>query len=571
MLASRLTVPLLAALVVGCAPGGPGGTGIQQGDGAGPTRPKTAVLSITEDPKNFWDMINGGGGSGAREVGHLVNQYLVNLGPDGNPVPRLLAELPALDRGTWKVLPDGKMETTYKLRPDAVWHDGTPFTADDVAFSWEVGRDRAIPNGNAATVRLIERIEAVDDKTALLHWGATYPFADRLEHREFYPLPKHILDRAYRESKETLIAQPHFSSEWVGLGPYRLVRWEQGSHMDLTAFDRYFLGRAKIDTLRVQFIPDDGTLLANLRAGTVNAFLPPGGPGFDEMMALKREWETNSGGQVLTESIRWTFAEAQKFQNPQPRDLADAKVRQALLHAINRPDLVSTLYADATTVADSWVHPSFAYYSKVEPVLTKYPFDQRRASTLLEEVGWRRGASGTLEKGGDRFNVIIRYRDNEKEANILRDAWKSLGIDAELEFLPDNLLRDAQARASYTGFDISNNPVGGLSAVRRFISEAIPTQANRFAGTNRGGYSSPAWDEIGARMRVTLEDDERLNQERDLVRIFTTELPALPLFYEIQTIPVTAGLVGLQPVRGTAHTGNIMHTYNVHEWDIQRR
>src|SRR5438094_10632980 len=135
------------------APPSPGGQAGQSQAGA--ATPKSLVLAINEDPRNFWDGVNGGGGSGSREIGHMLNQYLANILPDGTAVPRLLAELPSVDKGTWKVMPDGKMEVTYKVRPGVTWHDGTAFTAEDIAFSWEVGKDPAVPNGNQSAVRLI--------------------------------------------------------------------------------------------------------------------------------------------------------------------------------------------------------------------------------------------------------------------------------------------------------------------------------------------------------------------------------------------------------------------------------
>lgn len=87
------------------------------------------------------------------------------------------------------------------------------------------------------------------------------------------------------------------------------------------------------------------------------------------------------------------------------------------------------------------------------------------------------------------------------------------------------MLRDRAHRASFTGVTIASNPMGSLSPVRRLISTAIPTPENRWTGTNRGGYANPAWDELGRSMAT----------------------------------------------KGTAHTGQIMHTWNVHEWDIQPR
>src|SRR6266536_1068579 len=220
------------AVLVACSPAASsrgGGAPEQSGVPAGP---KILTLAINEDPKNFWDGINGGGGSGARQLGHMVNQYLAVIGSDGTVYPRLLAEMPAVDKGTWTVSPDGRMEVTYKVRPGVTWHDGTPFTADDIAFSWEVCKDPAVPNGNQSAVRLIERVVALDPQTAVATYSQTYAFADRLEHREFFPLPKHTLERDYRESKETLISQPYFNQEYVGTGPFKLTTWEPGSYME---------------------------------------------------------------------------------------------------------------------------------------------------------------------------------------------------------------------------------------------------------------------------------------------------------------------------------------------------
>ena len=86
---------------------------------------------------------------------------------------------------------------------------------------------------------------------------------------EIGPLPAHILEAAYREDKEKFPSLPYWKREFVGVGPYQLVDWEPGSHIDFAAFDNYFLGRPKLDAIRVQFIPDKNTMVANLLAGEV--------------------------------------------------------------------------------------------------------------------------------------------------------------------------------------------------------------------------------------------------------------------------------------------------------------
>ena len=561
---------VLAALVLAACGQPPGpASDLGQGQASARSAPRILVAAINEDPRNFWDGVNGGGGSGSREIGHMVNQYLANILPDGQAVPRLLAELPSVDKGTWRVSPDGKMEVTYKVRPGVTWHDGTPFTAEDIAFSWQVGKDPAVPSGNQSAVRLIDNVVAVDPMTAVASYNQTYAFADRLEHREFFPLPRHLVEPAYRESKESLIAQPYFTSEYVGVGPFKLVSWEHGSHMDLAANDSYFLGRPKIDRIRILFISDANTGVANIRAGQVNTFLPPGGPDWEQVEPLRQEWQGNSKGEIILERVRWQFAEPQKGASAQPADLRDVRVRQALIMAMNRDELTRNLQGEFAAVAHSWVHPSFAYYPQVKDAIIEYPFDPRRASALLAEVGWTPGADGTLQKGGQEFTTTIRPQETRvKEASIIQQDWKAIGIDAQLEVLSNVLLRDPEARANFTGVAINGNPMGGVSAVRRFATEQIPTAANRFAGTNRGQFSNERWDDVGTRLRTALDDDTRLQMEREMLQVFSAELPVLTFQYELQGIPVM-GFKGFIGVTGTPHTGNIMHSTNVHEWEMR--
>ena len=212
--------------------------------------------------------------------------------------------------------------------------------------------------------------------------------------------------------------------------------------------------------------------------------------------------------------------------------------------------------------------PSFAYYPQVKDAITEYPYDIRRAQALFAEVGWTPGPDGILQKNGQKFTMVIRPEEARiKEASVLQQDWKAVGVDGQMEILSNVLLRDAEARANIPGMGVNQNPMGGVSAVRRFASDQTPSAANKFAGTNRGQFSNPQWDDIGARLRTALDDNQRYILEGDLLRVFSSELPALPIQYELQAIPVV-GFKGLAPVTGTPHTGNIMHTTDINQWDL---
>jgi peptide/nickel transport system substrate-binding protein len=106
------------------------------------------------------------------------------------------------------------------------------------------------------------------------------------------------------------------------------------------------------------------------------------------------------------------------------------------------------------------------------------------------------------------------------------------------------------------------------AATRRFASHNAPTANNRWTGTNRGGYSNPRWDELDLRLITTLEERGRTDVERELLGIYTTDLPVMPLYYRWDLVPVGGGLKGPVANTGVAHKGFILHTWNVHEWDL---
>src|SRR5205823_5489303 len=217
--------------------------------------------------------------------------------------------------------------------------------------------------------------------------------------------------------------------------------------------------------------------------------------------AVKQQWQADKKGDVVIERVRWEFAEPQKSAQAAPGDLRDARIRQGLILAMNRQEMSQALQGEYWGVADSWVYIGAANYAQYKDAITVYPFDTRKATAMFADAGWTPGSDGILQKNGARFTLQIRPEPSrEKQAAVLQQNWKAVGIDGQIEVLSNELLRDSEARASFTGISVNANPMGGVSAVRRFAGDQIPTPANKFAGTNRGQYVNPAWDDLGNRI-----------------------------------------------------------------------
>jgi len=267
---ARLTIWLLAlTLLAGCtAPVRSGGFGQ-------PAPHKRISTAITGEPRTLSstlaELTPGGGVRGPGEAEQLLHVGLANTSDSGVLSPRLAEEVPTIENGLWKLLPDGRMETNWRIRQGAQWHDGTPFTTEDLAFTAAIGQDPELPLlRRRLGYSAIESVDVVDPRTITVRWKTPFIEADSLfTHLLAMPMPRHLLGTTYPEMKANLLELPYWNQQFIGAGPYRIREWVQGSHMVLEAFASYALGRAKIDEIEVKFIPDPTTRMSNILGGAV--------------------------------------------------------------------------------------------------------------------------------------------------------------------------------------------------------------------------------------------------------------------------------------------------------------
>lgn len=558
---------LLALLVAACAPATPG-TADGERQGPGSSAPKTLTIALEGEPENLIISLGGGAGSIAGNLRLAVHQHLATYDDRGALHPMLATALPSQADGTWVVRPDGSMQTTYRLRPNITWHDGTPLTARDFVFGWTVNRDPELPISSPLVARQVGRIDTPDDHTLVLEWTRTYPFANAITNDELGPLPVHLIESVYLADKDRFQQLPYWKREFVGVGPYQVVEWEPGSHLTLRAYDGFYAGRARIDTLIFRFIPNAPTAVANVLAGSVDGAIPRA-IDFSQSMFVKSEWE-RAGRKpvVIVQPTHWRMMGVQ-FRVPQVRDILDVRVRRGLLHGIDRQGLVETLLDGQAPISHTFIPPDDVKWDWVQDAVARYDHDPRRAQEVLAAAGWRRGVDGLyLNAAGERITIPIwttSGEQNEQELAIISDNWKAIGVNVEQVVLPSAQTRNNELRASFPSFDTTAIPVTFENTTQRVYGPTCPSEGSRWAGGNRGCYVNPEMDRLIDTLTTTIDPADQRRIYRDVVKLQTEDLPVLPLYFNVQVTVFREGVLG---VKGDTKPRTSV-TWNVAEWDIR--
>src|SRR5581483_10770792 len=325
-------------------------------------------------------------------------------------LPRLATELPSVDNRRWRVNPDGSMDVTWTIHPDIRWQDGAAFTSADLLFSFGVYKDPEIVNKRGLGVPLMESATAPDPRTFVVHWAQTYASANTGD--EVLPMPQHLLEDAYHGDKEAFVNSRYFTTEFVGLGPYRLTRWDSGSSMEFARFTDYFAGRPPLDRVILKFIPDPNTMLANILSGEVDVVLPPS-VDIDTLFEIQRRWQGSGNVARADPTGRFRLMDPQhrtEYARPHLFGTTNSTVRQALYTAVDRKTIAEVLTQGIAPIADSWIPPDHALRKDVESAIPQFPYDPARARQLLEEVGWVPGPDGVLvhSQTGEPFDLVLR-------------------------------------------------------------------------------------------------------------------------------------------------------------------
>ncbi len=568
--AKYMTCLSLVIILVACSPTRPRDSQSSDAVEANrPSSPKRIVAAVRSAPMALSQTrTNRSVGSvpGLDAIEELVSAGLTRTNEQGVLVPQLAEAVPTLENGLWQVLPDGRMVTMWKIKPGAQWHDGMPLTSDDLFFTAMVEQDRELGIPIYPAYESVEAIEAPDPATVKVTWKLPYIEADALfSYRVGLPIPKHLMEGTYQQDKAGFVSAPYWSQEFVGTGPFRIREWVPDSHMILRRFDAYILGRPRIDEIEVKFIPDPVTLMANVLAGvelTLGRTVS-----LEQALEVRDQWRE---GAILLRGQSWTPINPQ-FVNTNPPIITDLRFRRAMLHAIDRQELVDTIMAGQSSIAHSFVNPDTPLYDRIEGSIVRYPYDQRRAVQMIEQLGYVRGADGFFaDAAGQKLTVpistTVQNAMQPKATTAVANFWQSAGVAVEQIMIPIQRGQDREYRAQFPGFELieTGNTIGP-NDVRRYHSSSAALPENRFtANGNNPRYMNPEFDALIDRYVTTIPISERMQALAGIVEHMTENLTHLGLFYG-----VSATLANKRLKNVTARGPGFTQAWNAHEWDVQ--
>lgn len=467
----------------------------------------------------------------------------------------LCTELPTLDNGQAVIEPvptdvgDGSgrgMAVTYTLHEDAAWGDGTPITSADVVFTWRVGRHPRTGFAAAEAYRRILSIDVVDDKTFTLHLDRVSFAYNAIN--DFRLLPAHLEAEAFadpeRYQRDSLYARaPTTPGLWFG--PWRLAEVTPGAQVVLERNPHWWGQPPAFDRVVVKAVENTAALEATLLSGGVDMIAGEVGLGTDQALAF----EQRAGDRFRVLYQPGLFYEHLDLNLGQPA-LADRRVRQALLHAIDRETIVAKLFGGKLPVAKTSVSPLDWVH---DDTLTGTSHDPEAAKALLAEAGWTPGADGILAKDGQRLSIVLQTtagnRTRERVEQVLQSMWKAIGAEVVIRNEPARVLfGETLTKRKFEGAVLFAWISSPENVPRTTLHcEEIPTAENAWTGQNYTGYCDPGMDALIEAINTELDRAKRESMWHDLQALYARDLPALPLWFKAEPHILPPWLDGVTP------------------------
>jgi len=365
-------------------------------------------------------------------AGSLFYEPLVHFDPRGEMVPVLAREVPSLTNGG--VAKDG-MSVTWWLKRGVQWHDGKPFTAQDVVFNWEYAADPATGAPTVGVFRNVKQVEAIDPYTVKVSFTQPTPYWLTVGAIR----PRHIFEpyKGARSREAPNNLKP------VGTGPYRFVDFKPGDLLKAELNPSYHVpNRPFFDTLEIKGGGDAvSAARAVLQTGEYDYAAEVGGVEDDVLQRLEHGGKGKVliafGGRIthvqLNQADPWTEVDGERSSVKTVHPfLTDPAVRDALALLVDRGGIQEQILGRTGQVTANFISAPERFRSKN----TRWEFSIDKANQLLDAGGWARGADGIRARDGKRLKVVFQTATNaaaQKMQAVIKQAAAKAGIDIELK------------------------------------------------------------------------------------------------------------------------------------------
>ncbi len=459
------------------------------------------------------------------EASRITLEPLASFNHQLELIPFLAAEIPSLENGG--VAKDGK-SVTWKLKKDVKWSDGTPFTADDVIFTYEFIANPKVGTTTSGTYEIIKDIEKIDNHTIKINFKAVTPaWYSVFVGTEGMILPRHIFQAYNGENSR----QAPANLKPVGTGPYRVVEFKPGDvvvyeanpnfrEAKLLGFQRLELkgggdatsaARAVLQTQDADYaynLQVESNILKSLEAAGKGKIVSNFGALMERMMLNQTD-----PNKTTPDGERSSL----KFPHP---FFSDPKVRQAFSLAINRDMIANQLYGILGKPTSNFVvNPP-----QVISGNTTYEFNLEKAAKLLDEAGWKdTNNNGIRDKNGIEMNLVFQTSVNplrQKTQQVIKQSLEQLGMKVELKSIdpsvyfsgdPANPDTTERFTADLQLFSTGNTNPDPTAYLKTYTCDQIPQKANNWTGDNFSRYCNPEYDKLWT--QATREIDPKKRQE----------------------------------------------------------
>jgi peptide/nickel transport system substrate-binding protein len=459
-------------------------------------------------------------GTKDQDGSRLFYEALAGWDADGNLKPVLAEAIPGREDGT--LAADGK-SVVWKLKKGVTWHDGKPFTADDVVFNWEYAKDPATAATTSGSYKDI-KVEKVDDHTVKVLFDKPTPFwADAFVGTNGMVIPKHLFaDFTGGKSREAPT-----NLKPVGTGPYLFKEFKPGDvvtgvinpnyHQENRPYfdtiemkgggDAVSAARAVLQTGEYDFAwnmqVEDEILLRLEKGGKGRVVVSPGG-GMEHIQVNTTDPWTEVDGERAS----------LKTKHP---TLSDPAVREALSMLIDKASVEKFIYGRTGQATPNFVVNPERFRSKA----TKFEFSIDKTNALLDKAGWKKGSDGIREKDGKKLKFVFQTSINQprqKTQAIVKQACQKAGIEIEVKAVVSSVFfsSDVSNPDTYPHFytDLQMYTVTMTQPdpevfMRQFLSEEVATKANKWQGRNITRWQNKEYDDTHKAAQVELDPVKR--------------------------------------------------------------